>query len=274
MPQWGTMVLVRPNGPCVRVLASLCTAVCGHGWDGGCPHCRAASKAEAPAAGLPLLTAVLWLLQHIHESETVHQSRQKQGKGSSSYGALRAAWAELRLGFQDVGRASEQELHWWQGLAVLSQHGEHLMAPPLPTQVLILSPAFLKYIHDNWTQHHGRYPSTGFTALLFALHACQQVSVSVPTGPGAAAVPSLLCLCMCAPAQCPAAMAFAAVCRSPCLASEQTPKGTGTTTGRKTAGPEPSAGQGFMTLTSNSASLRDWQLKAGFYSTDDAFPRD
>ncbi|XP_057262382.1 CMP-N-acetylneuraminate-beta-galactosamide-alpha-2,3-sialyltransferase 2-like [Pezoporus wallicus] len=44
-------------------------------------------------------------------------------------------------------------------------------------KVLILSPAFLKYIHDNWTQHHGRYPSTGFIALLFALHACQQVSV-------------------------------------------------------------------------------------------------
>ncbi|XP_027758605.1 CMP-N-acetylneuraminate-beta-galactosamide-alpha-2,3-sialyltransferase 2-like [Empidonax traillii] len=44
-------------------------------------------------------------------------------------------------------------------------------------KVLILSPAFLKYIHDKWTQHHGRYPSTGFTALLFALHTCQQVSV-------------------------------------------------------------------------------------------------
>ncbi|NXS97562.1 SIA4B sialyltransferase, partial [Jacana jacana] len=45
------------------------------------------------------------------------------------------------------------------------------------TKVLILSPAFLKYIHDNWTQRRGRYPSTGFTALVFALHACQQVSV-------------------------------------------------------------------------------------------------
>ncbi|NXS59246.1 SIA4B sialyltransferase, partial [Brachypteracias leptosomus] len=44
-------------------------------------------------------------------------------------------------------------------------------------KVLILSPAFLKYVQDNWTQHHGRYPSTGFTALLFALHSCQQVSV-------------------------------------------------------------------------------------------------
>ncbi|NXF09129.1 SIA4B sialyltransferase, partial [Smithornis capensis] len=44
-------------------------------------------------------------------------------------------------------------------------------------KVLILSPAFLKYIHDKWTRHQGRYPSTGFTALLFALHTCQQVSV-------------------------------------------------------------------------------------------------
>ncbi|NXB12727.1 SIA4B sialyltransferase, partial [Cnemophilus loriae] len=44
-------------------------------------------------------------------------------------------------------------------------------------KVLILTSAFLKYIHDNWTQHHGWYPSTGFTALLFALHICQQVSV-------------------------------------------------------------------------------------------------
>ncbi|KFO76212.1 CMP-N-acetylneuraminate-beta-galactosamide-alpha-2, 3-sialyltransferase 2, partial [Cuculus canorus] len=44
-------------------------------------------------------------------------------------------------------------------------------------KVLILSPAFLKYIHDNWTGRQGRYPSTGFTALLFALHTCQQVSV-------------------------------------------------------------------------------------------------
>ncbi|XP_075295125.1 CMP-N-acetylneuraminate-beta-galactosamide-alpha-2,3-sialyltransferase 2-like [Opisthocomus hoazin] len=44
-------------------------------------------------------------------------------------------------------------------------------------KVLVLSPAFLKYVHDSWTQRRGRYPSTGFTALLFALHACQRVSV-------------------------------------------------------------------------------------------------
>ncbi|KAF7238910.1 CMP-N-acetylneuraminate-beta-galactosamide-alpha-2,3-sialyltransferase 2 [Varanus komodoensis] len=44
-------------------------------------------------------------------------------------------------------------------------------------KVLILNPAFLKYIWDNWTKHHGRYPSTGFIALIFAIHMCEQVSV-------------------------------------------------------------------------------------------------
>ncbi|XP_074868268.1 CMP-N-acetylneuraminate-beta-galactosamide-alpha-2,3-sialyltransferase 2-like [Carettochelys insculpta] len=44
-------------------------------------------------------------------------------------------------------------------------------------KVLILNPAFLKYIHDKWTQHHGKYPSTGFMALIFALHTCDQVAV-------------------------------------------------------------------------------------------------
>lgn len=67
--------------------------------------------------------------------------------------------------------------YWWQEWAVLvaACHASH------PIQVLILSPAFLKYIHENWTERHGRYPSTGFTALLFALHACQQVSTAGST---------------------------------------------------------------------------------------------
>ncbi|XP_043946035.1 CMP-N-acetylneuraminate-beta-galactosamide-alpha-2,3-sialyltransferase 2-like isoform X2 [Protopterus annectens] len=44
-------------------------------------------------------------------------------------------------------------------------------------KVMILNPAFLKYIHDNWTNHHGKYPSTGMIAILFALHICEEVSV-------------------------------------------------------------------------------------------------
>uniref|UniRef100_A0A3B4Y478 CMP-N-acetylneuraminate-beta-galactosamide-alpha-2,3-sialyltransferase 2 n=1 Tax=Seriola lalandi dorsalis TaxID=1841481 RepID=A0A3B4Y478_SERLL len=45
------------------------------------------------------------------------------------------------------------------------------------TQVQIFNPAFFKYIHDHWTQHHGRYPSTGMLVLFFALHVCDEVNV-------------------------------------------------------------------------------------------------
>ncbi|XP_072206043.1 CMP-N-acetylneuraminate-beta-galactosamide-alpha-2,3-sialyltransferase 2-like isoform X3 [Excalfactoria chinensis] len=83
-------------------------------------------------------------------------------------------------------------------------------------KVLILSPAFLKYIHENWTEQHGR---------------------------------------------------------SPCLALGLTAKGTGITTGKKTAGLEPSAGQGSTMLMLNSASSRDWQLKAEYYSINDTHSR-
>ncbi|XP_067856245.1 CMP-N-acetylneuraminate-beta-galactosamide-alpha-2,3-sialyltransferase 2-like [Heptranchias perlo] len=41
----------------------------------------------------------------------------------------------------------------------------------------IFHPAFFKYISDSWTEHHGRYPSTGMLALIFGLHICDQLSV-------------------------------------------------------------------------------------------------
>ncbi|KAM9296367.1 CMP-N-acetylneuraminate-beta-galactosamide-alpha-2,3-sialyltransferase 2-like [Gastrophryne carolinensis] len=44
-------------------------------------------------------------------------------------------------------------------------------------KILIFNPAFFKYIHDNWTNHHGRYPSTGMLAVFFALHICDEISV-------------------------------------------------------------------------------------------------
>ncbi|KAM4692453.1 CMP-N-acetylneuraminate-beta-galactosamide-alpha-2,3-sialyltransferase 2-like [Rhinophrynus dorsalis] len=44
-------------------------------------------------------------------------------------------------------------------------------------KVLIFNPSFFKYIHDNWTDHHGRYPSTGMLAVVFALHICDEISV-------------------------------------------------------------------------------------------------
>ncbi|NP_001303812.1 CMP-N-acetylneuraminate-beta-galactosamide-alpha-2,3-sialyltransferase 2 isoform X1 [Latimeria chalumnae] len=44
-------------------------------------------------------------------------------------------------------------------------------------KVQIYNPAFFKYIHDKWTEHHGRYPSTGMLVLFFALHVCDEVDV-------------------------------------------------------------------------------------------------
>uniref|UniRef100_A0A3B5M605 CMP-N-acetylneuraminate-beta-galactosamide-alpha-2,3-sialyltransferase 2 n=1 Tax=Xiphophorus couchianus TaxID=32473 RepID=A0A3B5M605_9TELE len=44
-------------------------------------------------------------------------------------------------------------------------------------KVLVVNPVFFKYVHDHWTEHHGRYPSTGMLAIVFALHTCDQVSV-------------------------------------------------------------------------------------------------
>ncbi|XP_051957988.1 CMP-N-acetylneuraminate-beta-galactosamide-alpha-2,3-sialyltransferase 2-like [Xyrauchen texanus] len=44
-------------------------------------------------------------------------------------------------------------------------------------KVIVVNPAFFKYIHDRWTEHHGRYPSTGIVAVIFALHLCDEVSV-------------------------------------------------------------------------------------------------
>lgn len=44
-------------------------------------------------------------------------------------------------------------------------------------QVQIFNPAFFKYVHDRWTRHHGRYPSTGMLVLFFALHVCDQVGL-------------------------------------------------------------------------------------------------
>nr|XP_057943189.1 CMP-N-acetylneuraminate-beta-galactosamide-alpha-2,3-sialyltransferase 2 [Doryrhamphus excisus] len=44
-------------------------------------------------------------------------------------------------------------------------------------KVQVFNPAFFKYIHDHWTRHHGRYPSTGMLVLFFALHVCDEVNV-------------------------------------------------------------------------------------------------
>ncbi|XP_078124463.1 CMP-N-acetylneuraminate-beta-galactosamide-alpha-2,3-sialyltransferase 1-like [Sander vitreus] len=43
--------------------------------------------------------------------------------------------------------------------------------------VMVLNPAFMRYVHDMWLEKKGSYPSTGFLALILALHMCDEVSV-------------------------------------------------------------------------------------------------
>ncbi|XP_075931355.1 CMP-N-acetylneuraminate-beta-galactosamide-alpha-2,3-sialyltransferase 1-like [Anarhichas minor] len=43
--------------------------------------------------------------------------------------------------------------------------------------VMILNPAFMRYVHDVWLQKKGFYPSTGFMTVVLALHICDEVHV-------------------------------------------------------------------------------------------------
>lgn len=44
-------------------------------------------------------------------------------------------------------------------------------------KAMVVNPAFFNYTHDKWIERHGRYPSTGIVAIIFALHLCDEVSV-------------------------------------------------------------------------------------------------
>jgi beta-galactoside alpha-2,3-sialyltransferase (sialyltransferase 4A) len=44
-------------------------------------------------------------------------------------------------------------------------------------RVRIIHPAFVKYLHEYWTKERRHYPSTGFIALMMALHVCDEVDV-------------------------------------------------------------------------------------------------
>lgn len=43
--------------------------------------------------------------------------------------------------------------------------------------VMILNPAFIKYVHHVWLKKVGMYPSTGFLTLILSLHICDELDV-------------------------------------------------------------------------------------------------
>ncbi|KAM6053554.1 CMP-N-acetylneuraminate-beta-galactosamide-alpha-2,3-sialyltransferase 2-like isoform 2-T3 [Chlamydotis macqueenii] len=150
-------------------------------------------------AVLPVPTSGLWDPSRCRTCAVVGNSGRLKGSGhglriDAHDWVLRMNRAKT-TGFElDVGMRTTHHFMYPES-AVNLRPGVHLVLVPFKpldlhtyvkvkqfikadrNKVLILSPAFLKYIQDNWMEHHGRYPSTGFTALLFALHACQQVSV-------------------------------------------------------------------------------------------------
>ena len=61
--------------------------------------------------------------------------------------------------FDGIVRLAEHDLGWDLG------------------RVRIIHPEFVRYVHQNWTEDRGGYPSTGFIALMIALHVCDEVDV-------------------------------------------------------------------------------------------------
>jgi len=46
-----------------------------------------------------------------------------------------------------------------------------------PERVRIIHPEFVMYLHQNWMEARGGFPSTGFIALMIAVHVCDEVDV-------------------------------------------------------------------------------------------------
>ncbi|KAK1789421.1 hypothetical protein P4O66_015350 [Electrophorus voltai] len=71
----------------------------------------------------------------------------------------------------------------WIISALTTGHITHTYEPVMSrikanrNKVLVFSPTFMRYIHESWLKGHGRYPSTGFLSLMFALHVCDKVNV-------------------------------------------------------------------------------------------------
>jgi hypothetical protein len=46
-----------------------------------------------------------------------------------------------------------------------------------PERVRLIHPEFVKYLFEDWMEEQGQFPSTGFIALMIAVHVCDEVDV-------------------------------------------------------------------------------------------------
>lgn len=51
----------------------------------------------------------------------------------------------------------------------------NLLSLMTSSKVMVLNPAFMKYVHQSWLESKGKYPSTGFMTLMAAIHFCDEV---------------------------------------------------------------------------------------------------
>lgn len=65
--------------------------------------------------------------------------------------------------------ASTKGFYGWPDVATQISANKNLVS--------VANPAFMKYVHESWLQKRGQYPSTGFMAVILALHICDEVSV-------------------------------------------------------------------------------------------------
>uniref|UniRef100_A0A8C7W927 CMP-N-acetylneuraminate-beta-galactosamide-alpha-2,3-sialyltransferase 2 n=1 Tax=Oncorhynchus mykiss TaxID=8022 RepID=A0A8C7W927_ONCMY len=70
------------------------------------------------------------------------------------------------------------DLQWLPGAITNGSNITYSYLPLRPKiKVLVLNPAFMKYVHQVWLDYQGKYPSTGFMALILAIHICDEVNV-------------------------------------------------------------------------------------------------
>ncbi|XP_069032752.1 CMP-N-acetylneuraminate-beta-galactosamide-alpha-2,3-sialyltransferase 1-like [Embiotoca jacksoni] len=74
------------------------------------------------------------------------------------------------------------DIEWLTGAFTTGFTGKSYM--PVKTKmkankdlVMVVNPAFMKYVHDQWLDNKGKYPSTGFMTFVLALHICDEVNV-------------------------------------------------------------------------------------------------
>ncbi|XP_074542988.1 CMP-N-acetylneuraminate-beta-galactosamide-alpha-2,3-sialyltransferase 1-like [Halichoeres trimaculatus] len=75
-----------------------------------------------------------------------------------------------------------QDLEWLTKAFTTGFHGTSYL--PVRSKIkanknlaMVINPAFMQYVHETWLMKKGRYPSTGFIALVMALHICDEVHV-------------------------------------------------------------------------------------------------